>query len=40
MERVIEATSRNGDWNSDAEKDTVMKKLVAAKAVYEHEKFR
>jgi TolB protein len=35
MDRVISATSRYPDWNSAAEKEMVMKRLEAAKAVYE-----
>ena len=35
MDRVIGATSRYPDWSSVAEKEMVMKRLEAAKAVYE-----
>jgi TolB protein len=35
MERVIETTSKYPDWNSEAEKRLVMKRLDEAKAVYE-----
>ena len=35
IERVIEATSRYPDWNSPAEKQSVLKRLEDAKAVYE-----
>jgi hypothetical protein len=35
MDRVIGASSRYPDWNSAAEKKMVMKRLEAAKAVYE-----
>ena len=35
MERMIETTSKYPDWNSEAEKRLVMKRLDEAKAVYE-----
>jgi TolB protein len=35
VERVIETTSKYPDWNSEAEKRLVMKRLDEAKAVYE-----
>jgi hypothetical protein len=35
IERVIDTTSKYPDWNSEAEKRLVIKRLVEAKAVYE-----
>jgi TolB protein len=35
VERVIEATSQYPDWNSPAEKESVMKKLTDAKTIFE-----
>jgi TolB protein len=38
IERVIEATSQYPDWNSPAEKESVMKKLAEAKIIFENQR--
>jgi hypothetical protein len=35
IDRTIDTTSRYPDWNSPAEKEYVLKRLVEAKVVYE-----